>query len=320
MGKSNSTVSYIMGKVTLITTVKNEEGSIEKFLKSIKGQVRKPDEVIIVDGGSADNTIEMLKNYELNIKNLRIIRRRGNRSVGRNTAIKAAANNIIAVTDAGCVLDAHWLERLVKPFEDKDIDVVAGFYKPLIYSTFERCLSTYTCTMADKLDSANFLPSSRSVAFRKRAWEKVKGYPQNLGTCEDLVFDKKLKQAGFRFVTQEKAFVWWPQRKNIFQAAKQFYTYAVGDGKAHYFRPTTSFLFARYFLGVAVLAYSLLAKNYFLLAILFVLFILYFLWAIWKNYSYIRKPSALFYLPALQLVSDVAVISGTIVGLFQYGV
>lgn len=308
-------------KVTLITTVKNEERSIESFLESIKLQTRKPDEVVIADGGSTDNTLNIIQKLKFRSQSFRskfkVIYRRGNRSVGRNAAIQVSSGNIIAVTDAGCILDKYWLEQITKPFSDKTIDVVAGFYKPLTTSIFQKCLSTYTCTMPDKLDKDTFLPSSRSIAFRKNAWKKVKGYPEHLNTCEDLVFDKKLKEEGFRFITKEKAIVYWPQRKNILEAAKQFFSYAKGDGEARFFRKSTPLLLGRYLVGLGFLGYIFISMNYSLLTILYLLFVLYLLWAIYKNYRYIKKRQAYFYLPLLQVVSDVAVITGTTFGLLK---
>lgn len=299
-------------KVTIITTVLNEEASILSFLNSIYNQTRKPDEVIIVDGGSTDNTVKLIRDSKFTI-----IQKKGNRSVGRNTAIKASSNSIIAVTDAGCILDKNWLERLIKPFENKTVDVVAGFYKPLTPTIFQKCLATYTCTMPDKLDKQNFLPSSRSVAFKKVAWEKVKGYPEDLDTCEDLVFDKKLKGEGYKFETVLGAFVWWPQRKNIWEAAKQFYHYAKGDGEARYFRKTTPILFARYIVGLLLCFYLVTTAQYWLFVFLIPLLLLYFLWATLKNYKYVKNSWAFVYLPALQLTSDVATLIGNSVGFFS---
>lgn len=305
-------------KATLITTVKNEEKSMGLFLDSIKKQIKKPDEIIVVDGGSSDETIQNLKfkSQKLKLK-VKIIERRGNRSVGRNVAIKASSNSIIAVSDVGCILDKYWLEHITRPFEDDEVDVVAGFYKPVANSVFEKCLATYTCTMPGNLDKTNFLPSSRSVAFRKRAWEKAEGYSEKLDTCEDLVFDKKLKKTGARFVTEEKAIVYWPQRKNIFQATMQFYRYAVGDGQARYFRKTTPLLFIRYIIGICLVWYIIVFQVYSLLPITYLLFIIYLLWAISKNYKYIKNFRAFLYLPLLQLTSDVSVILGTTIGFLK---
>lgn len=301
-------------KVTLITTVRNEAESITIFLNSITAQTRMPDEVIIVDAYSKDKTVELITHHMPKIKNLKVVKKRGNRSTGRNEAIRVASYETIAVTDAGCILDKHWLERLTKPFEKDTADVVAGFYKPKTNGPFEESLAAYTCTMQDKLDVETFLPSSRSVAFKKSAWEKVGGYPENLDTCEDLVFDKKLKSEGLVFVTVSNAIVYWPQRKNILQAAKQFFIYAKGDGKARYFRRTTPILFLRYLLGMVALVYIFSTKSYYILPFLIILFVLYLFWAVWKNNKYVRNIKAYVYLPLLQLVSDVTVIVGTTIG------
>lgn len=302
-------------KITFITTVKNEEKTISLFLESLKKQTRKPDEIIIVDGRSTDNTTSIIYDLSSIIKiPVRVIRKRGNRSVGRNTAIKNSSFEIIVCSDSGCILDRNWVEQIITPFSDRSVDVVAGFYKAKTNSIFEKCLASYTCTMPDKLDVNNFLPSSRSIAFRKTAWGKVKGYPENLNTCEDLVFARNMKRAGLKFVTQKNALVYWPQRKNIFQAAKQFYNYALGDGQAGYIRFNTYFLYARYMLGILLAVYFLLSINYYLLTIILVLLFLYISWSIQKNYRYVKNGKALFYLPLLQFTSDIAVISGTIIG------
>ena len=308
-------------KVSLITTVLNEEGSIGSFLESVSKQTRVPDEIVIVDGGSTDSTVGKIKSLKLKVQSysskFKILKKRGNRSVGRNEAIKHAKGEVIAVTDVGCVLDRNWLRNIVKPFENNEIDVVAGFYKPKTGSIFEKCLATYTCTMSDKVQPSEFLPSSRSVAFRKKVWEQVGGYPEELDTCEDLVFDKKLKAAGFKFVFAKNAIVYWPQRKNIFASARQFFNYAVGDGEALYIRPQTPFLFVRYLVGVFLIIVYFIMKANLLLSSIYYLVSLYLVWAVLKNYKYIRHPAAFFWLPVLQIVSDAAVLLGMTIGFLK---
>jgi len=304
-------------KISLITTVLNEENSIGVFLDSILKQTKLPDEVVIVDGGSTDKTVSSIKYYVSSVNQLkiRLIIKRGNRSVGRNTAIKNSIGDVIAVSDSGCRLDKNWLAEITRPFSDKNIDVVAGYYKPKTNSIFEKSLATYTCVMPDRADPENFLPSSRSVAFRKSAWDNVGGYPEELDTCEDLVFDKKLKKAGLKFHFAKNAIVHWPQRKNIFQAAKQFMGYAIGDGQALYIRPQTPLLFARYIFGTVLVVLYLITNSTLLLSIIYYLVAVYLVWSVWKNYKYVKHPEAFLYLPLLQITSDVAVILGMTIGL-----
>lgn len=318
-------------KISFITTVLSEEKTVDRFLESLSLQSKIPDEVVIVDGGSSDRTVAKIKNArpaelgrsgeKLKMQNdnakFKILIKRGNRSVGRNEAIRKSTGDIIACSDVGCALDRDWLKNITEPFRNKDVDVVAGFYKAKTNSIFEKCLATYTCVMPDKIDRKNFLPSSRSIAFRKTAWEKVGGYPEYLDTCEDLAFARKLKQEGFKFKFIKNAIVYWPQRENLLQAFKQFFNYSKGDGAAHYFRPQTPFLFGRYIIGLALLILFFISFSYFVLNTLYLILTTYFVWSIIKNYRYVGNWQAFFILPTLQITSDLAVLSGTTIGFIK---
>ncbi len=306
-------------KTSLILTVFNEEKNILNFLNSLKIQIKKSDEILIVDACSTDNTVLVIKGFiEKNKKiNLKIFSKNGNISVGRNYAIKNAKNEIILCTDADCELDKKWVKNISIPFEDKKIDVVAGFYKPKANSVFEKCLATYTSVMPDKLDKDNFIPSSRSIAFRKSAWEKIGGYPQWLDRGEDLYFAKALKEKGLNFKFAKDAFVHWPQRKNLHEAFMQFYGYAKGDGQALNIRNGALLVYLRYFLASYLIFISILERS--IIGVLFVgiLFIFYILWSIKKNYYYVKEKKAIFILPLLQFAADFAILSGTILGLIR---
>src|SRR5512143_802375 len=105
-------------KVSLILTVLNEGASIRKVLDSLRAQTRPPDEVVIADGGSRDDTVAILRDYAAAGRlPLRVVETPGaNIAQGRNAAIRLTTGEIIAVTDAGvrCALD--WLEKLTAPF------------------------------------------------------------------------------------------------------------------------------------------------------------------------------------------------------------
>lgn len=308
-------------KCSFVTTVYNEEKTIARLLTSLLNQTKLPDEIVVVDAGSIDNTLLIISKYKTKFLKkkikMQVIIKEGNRSIGRNEAIKNASYELILCSDSGCFLDKDWLKCISLPFYKKSIDVVSGFYKPVTHNVFEKCLSTYTCVYPDKVKTGQFLPSSRSVAFRKNAWKKEGGYPEYLDTCEDLIFARDLKRLGCTFLFVPEAFVYWPQRKTIFDAFWQFYSYARGDGMAHYFRPQTPFLFIRYIFIASIIFWLYIHPALIVLYIILILFFLYILWAIVKNYAYVKKISSLFFLPTLQFVSDIAVITGTTHGVLE---
>ena len=225
-------------KCLLITTVYNEEKSIVSFLESIYRQTRRPDEVVIVDAESKDATQSIIQRF---IKDhpqfaVKLFIKKGNRSVGRNEAIRRSSHELIAATDAGCILDPRWLEHIIQPFEKNyTIDVVGGWYQPIIKIPWHASLSKVLNFKAEKIDSKNFLPSSRSIAFKKNAWKKAGMYPEHLLTAEDTLFDLNLKKTGALFYFEPEAIAYWNLVNNYKSLYRMIRQYAYGDGEAKLF-------------------------------------------------------------------------------------
>ncbi len=96
-----------MQTVSLIATVKNEAHALARLLDSIGAQTRLPDEVVIADGGSTDDTARRIEPWgAAQPFPVRVVIVPGaNIAQGRNAAIRAARGALIAATDAGV-----WLE------------------------------------------------------------------------------------------------------------------------------------------------------------------------------------------------------------------
>lgn len=306
-------------KLSLICTVFNEEETIGKLIDSIAKQSLVPDEVLIVDGGSKDNTVGEIKKKIKEHKKLQIkmLIKKGNRSVGRNEAIKKSSNEVILSTDSGCVLDKNWIKNISRPFTNKKIDVVAGYYKGKPENIFQKSLIPYVLVMEDKVNEKDFLPATRSMAFRKSIWKKVGGFNEKLSHNEDYEFANRLKKTGAKIVFAKNAVVDWYPRKNLKEAFVMFFRFALGDAQAGIFREKVIFIFLRYVFAFYLLAIAVIMKSLFLNIFIILCFTSYLLWAIKKNYKYVGKPQALIYLPLFQFISDFAVIAGTTIGFLQ---
>ena len=241
---------------SLIATVFNEADSLPRLLSSLAGQSRRPDEVVIADGGSTDGTLAILeKHAAAGPLSIKIISAPGsNISQGRNAAINAAAGPIIAATDAGVRLEHDWLEKLVAPIEAGGA-TAAGFFHPDPHTPFEVAMSATVLPTAEEIDPENFLPSSRSVAFLKESWAAVGGYPEWLDYCEDLIFDFYLRQRHGAFPFAPDAVVHFRPRGSLRSFFTQYYRYARGDGKADLWRKRHAIRYGAYLLGVPLIGW-----------------------------------------------------------------
>lgn len=218
----------------LITTCYQEAGAIDEFLDAVLAQTRPPDEIVIVDGGSNDGTAERIRERIAAGAPVKLIVEPGaNRSRGRNRAIEETRAEIIAVTDVGARPRQDWFEQIVAPLEaDPAVDVVAGYYEAEADTAWEAAVAAATVPKADEVREESFLPSARSVAFRRRAWERAGKYPEQFWHNEDTPFGLALRAAGAKFVFEPRAVVLWRPQTTFSGLFRQFCRYAIGDAEA----------------------------------------------------------------------------------------
>ncbi|MCS6803201.1 MAG: glycosyltransferase [Chloroflexota bacterium] len=306
-------------RVSLCLTVLNEARSIDELLESVRAQTRPPDEIVIADGGSRDGTVERIRAYCDRLP-IRLLVVPGTISAGRNAAIRAATGDLIAVTDAGVRLAPGWLADLIAAIE-KGADVAAGFFLPDPRTTFEVAMGAAVLPEARDIDPARFLPSSRSIAFRRAVWEQVGGYPEWLDYCEDLVFDFAYRRAGFRQVWVPSAVAHFRPRGSLRAFWLQYFRYARGDGKADLWRKRHAVRYLTY--GVAAPALLAAGRRSPLAWLLLLAGFLAYLWTPLRRY---RRQSAalslgerlrgLLWLPVIRVVGDLAKMAGYPVGIW----
>jgi glycosyltransferase involved in cell wall biosynthesis len=307
--------------VSVIVTVKNEASSIGKLLDSLQAQTRLPAEVVIVDGGSTDGTAERLHQYRGKLPIKLLVREGCNISQGRNEAIAAASSAIIASTDAGVRLVPDWLEELTRPLEeDSSTDVVSGFFLPDPQTVFETAMGATVLPVVADIKPDRFLPSSRSVAFRKEAWERVGGYPDWLDYCEDLVFDFDLRDAGCGFSFAPRALAYFRPRPNLRAFGRQYFQYARGDGKADLWRKRHAIRYLSYLLAAPLLiVVGLLHHPLWWLVLLSGLTAYLWtpyarLWPMMKGFSWWDRVKSILWVPVIRLWGDAAKMAGYPVG------
>lgn len=214
-------------KVSLVATVKDAAPYVGEFLASMEAQTRPPDEVVMVDGGSTDGTAEILRGAS----GVTLIEERGaNIARGRNLAVRAASHDLIAVSDADCVLAPDWLERITGPLE-RGADVSMGLYRPLTRSFFQVCAAAVSIKAPREVDPSRYMPSARSVAFRRGAFDAAGGYPEWLELGEDMYLNHRWRSLGVRMELAPRAMVYRRPRPTLGAYWRQFAGYAEYDAR-----------------------------------------------------------------------------------------
>lgn len=239
--------------VTVIATVRNEAGAVDALLDSLLQGARPPDEIVIADGGSSDGTYERLSARAAADPRVHALLTPGNRSVGRNAAVRAARSGIIACTDAGVRVEPDWLGHIMQPFEDDaSVDVVAGFYRAEGETAFERAAGVVSAPSLREIHRDRFLPSTRSVAFRRAAFDRVGGFDEALAHNEDTPFALALKAAGCKFAFAPRAVVAWRPRGNLRAFMHQHRRFGTGDGESRVQAWFYATIALKYAMGVAL--------------------------------------------------------------------
>jgi glycosyltransferase involved in cell wall biosynthesis len=225
-------------------------------------QTRQPEEVVFCDGGSNDSTVAILREYQDRLPLKIIIAPGTNISQGRNRAVAAAAGPIIAGADAGVTLAPGWLDELVRPIEQYGAAAVAGWFEPAPLTDFEIVMGATVLPDLMDVDPSEFLPSSRSVAYQKQAWQTVGGYPEWLDFGEDLIFDLALRQEYGPIPFAPGAVVYFRPRGNLRAFARQYYLYARGDGKANLWPKRHAIRYLTYLVGLPLIVELIRRGNW----------------------------------------------------------
>lgn len=183
--------------ISVIIPVYNSTNSIIETLDSVKNQTALNEilEIIVINDGSTDNSLELVEKYKENNPTLPIIifdKENGGVSTARNTGLKVAKGKYIALLDSDDVWFPNKIERQLKVLqENEEID-------------FLGCNSDSKglCILGrkiDKLYKANIkdlcikcFPSTPSAIFKREIIEKIGLFDENQKYGEDMNYFNKI--------------------------------------------------------------------------------------------------------------------------------
>lgn len=234
--------------ISVVTTVLDDEQALGSLLTGLLPQLAPDDELVVVDGGSTDGTVAVVRRAAEENPRVRLVVEPGaGISRGRNTGIGLAAHDAIACTDAGCVPAPGWLDALRRAFDrHPDVDLWTGTYRVGATTPWEHALVAVGYPAIEELAHPTpfvraygrlfgrafdpSMPTGRSVAFRRRAWRTAEGFPEHLATGEDVLFGRRVVETGHTARMVRDAEVSWAQRPTFRANMRMLRRYGEGSG------------------------------------------------------------------------------------------
>ncbi len=221
--------------VTVIVPAYNEDKALGKTVESLLKLSYPNKEIIIVDDGSTDRTLEVARNYAKNGVIKVVTKANGGKWDALNTGIKAAKGEYIVCIDADTVLDQNAIQHLVKHFRNLRIGAVAGNVKVGNRRSLLLKLQALEYVVGINLHrrSEAYLQNVTVVpgpigAFRASVLNEV-GLFEGDTFAEDADITFRILKAGYRTVYEPRAFAYTEAPKSMVGLAKQRYRWYRGS-------------------------------------------------------------------------------------------
>ena len=292
-------------KITLLIAAYNEAQNIAETFRGIKGQDYPGNiEIIVVDDGSTDHTVETLRSFDLD--NLKIIlANHSGKAHALNEGLKHVTQDIVICIDADTFLHPQALRRIVARFLTDPADTAAVAGCVLVKnsrSTFMSRLQEWdyftgiaSAKRQQSLYQGTLVAQGAFSAFRTKLVKAQQGWPAVIG--EDIVLTWSLIKSGWRIGFEPSAigFTTAPETLNGFYRQRKRWARGMIEGlKQHGHMVWSNSRLSSFFVGIDFIIpfIDLFYAFVFLPGVILALF----------GHFYIVGPSTLLVLPLAFLI------------------
>ena len=218
-------------RYTVIIPTLNAGDKLEKLLRSLSAQSLPPDEILVVDSQSEDETPRLVKAHK-HTRLIQIERTAFDHGGTRDMAFRSCSSpTVVFMTQDALPVDGQCMEALLRPLEDERVAAVCA--RQIAYDTAgaaEKAIRAFRYpeeSMAwgreavSRLGMRAYLLSDVCTAYRRSAYEAVGGFVHPLMTNEDMLIAEDFLDHGYRLAYQAEAKVWHSHSYTLRQEYKR---------------------------------------------------------------------------------------------------
>ncbi len=202
--------------VSIIIPTLNSEKTIGRCLKSVRDQSYSNIEIIVIDGGSIDKTVEIANSYQANVINLNI----ANMTKQTNAGFQKANGTYIYRLDSDIVLSTNVVEECFNLCKKEGYDAVSTYWGP------DPSISIWAKIRKFEKDCYKY-DLYRNVArfFKKDVYITLNGYNESVVAGEDYDLQNRLNKSGYKTSFAEAEGLHLGEPKSIKDIIKKQYHY-----------------------------------------------------------------------------------------------
>jgi rhamnosyltransferase len=193
-------------RISVIIPTLNAAPYISNLVISLKSQTKQPFEIIVIDSSSDDNTVEIVRNMDVEV--ITVKRETFDHGGTRNLAAAQAGGDILVfITQDAMPSDDRFLENLIQPFENTDVVAAYGRQVALpktpilerIAKEVNYPLQSMTKSIADikRLGIKTFFFTNVCSAIRSNVFREIGGFPEPIVSNEDMILAAKCIMTGY---------------------------------------------------------------------------------------------------------------------------
>jgi glycosyltransferase involved in cell wall biosynthesis len=182
---------------SIIIRAFNEENHIFKLLDGIRHQNIQDVQIILVDSGSSDNTVQISQQYGVEVVKIQPQEFTFGRSL--NLGLSHAHAEFVVFASAHVYpVYPDWLERLLEPFEDEKVAISYGKQRGMETTQFsEHRIFEHWFPDGSTNNQGHPFCNNANAAIRKELWEQ-NAYNETLPGLEDLAWARWAHEQGYR--------------------------------------------------------------------------------------------------------------------------